>query len=344
MQKGFSSIFLVVGLLIIALIGGAIYLGKVGISKPITKAPTQTTQSPLIEKSELKTYTNNQASYSIKYPSFLTQSASSYDGVGGKVAVDSWSPADNSYSIWVYSYKEGTQPKLEFNAKTETDESILIADQKVRKIRSTEIVSEKGTLIHVGPLKNKDQNYMFVYSSGNLKADPKDIDIFDQMLATFQSLSTSGTTNLKTYTSSKYRFSFAYPSNLTVRQDSNDDFIGFLEGPNENQSQKLVVFVTENPKNLNIREFLEKNKPIPDDRINLNYQETTINGYDALILRYENPCLGICEKAKTGKYFTKYIKGNGVIVSLAVETQNQAGNTPDDEKWLDQVLSTFKFN
>lgn len=218
MQKGISSIFLIIGLLVIALIGGAIYLGKVGTLKTtITKAPPQTTQSPSIEKSELKTYTNNQAGYSIEYPNSLTHSPSSYDSTGGTVTVDSWSPANNTYSIWVYSYKEGVQSRLEFNAKTETDESILIAGQKVRKLIGSEIVSEKGILIHAGPLKNKEQNYMFIYSSGNLKAESKDIAIFDQMLSTFQLLnSISDTTNWKTYTNSKYGFELQHPANSTV--------------------------------------------------------------------------------------------------------------------------------
>lgn len=158
-----------------------------------------------------------------------------------------------------------------------------------------------------------------------------------------QSSSSADMSNWKTYTNTNYYFSFKYPNNLSVRNDSTSEFIGFLERKDENQSQKLVVTVNKNPNNLGIQELLEKNKPIPDDRINLRYQSTQITGYDGLLLRYENPCLGICENIETGKFFTKYIKGNSVIISFSVDTRNQAGNTLEDEKWLDQILSTFKF-
>lgn len=147
----------------------------------------------------------------------------------------------------------------------------------------------------------------------------------------------------KTYKSNTYGFSFKYPENLYIRNDSRDDFIGFLLNQNENQSQKLVVQVINNPSNLSIQNYLENNKPISDDRINLDYTETEINNYEGLILRYEVPCLGICKDVRVGKYLTKYLKGDKFIVGFSVQATNQAGNTLEDEQWLDQILSTFKF-
>jgi len=133
-----------------------------------------------------KTYLNNKAGYSIKYPDSLKQSTSTYDGSGGVVTIDNWSPVGNAYAISIYSYADSVNTRLEFNAKINSDENILVAGQNVRKLVGTEIISDKGALIHVGPVKNKGQEYMLIYTSGSQKADPKDVAIFNQMLSTFK--------------------------------------------------------------------------------------------------------------------------------------------------------------
>ena len=123
-----------------------------------------------------KTYTGK--GYTIRYPDSLKYSASTYDGIGGKVTVDSWMDSGNTYSIGVDSYKDGVNSKLEFNIEPQPEVTILVAGQSIKKL-----VSKDGTLIHVGPLKNKGQNYMITYSSGIKKADSS---IFDQILSTFR--------------------------------------------------------------------------------------------------------------------------------------------------------------
>lgn len=73
MQKGQILIFLLVGILVIGVAGGAFYLGRSTIQKPLPTPSTasQTPQpnpTPSEETANWKTYTNNQLHYSIKYP------------------------------------------------------------------------------------------------------------------------------------------------------------------------------------------------------------------------------------------------------------------------------------
>jgi len=76
--------------------------------------------------------------------------------------------------------------KLEFNAKTESDTTVQVAGQNVRRLAGKEFISDKGTLIHVGTIVNKPQNYMLIYSSGSQTANPNSISIFDKMVSTFK--------------------------------------------------------------------------------------------------------------------------------------------------------------
>lgn len=148
--------------------------------------------------------------------------------------------------------------------------------------------------------------------------------------------STLNTADWKTYSSTKYGFSFKYPLNLFIRQDSRDEFIGLLKSPNENNSQKVVVGVRSNPQNIEIQELAEKNKPIPDDTQNVRYERTQINGYEALITRYELPCLGLCPNEKIYKYFSIGIQGKGFIVTFSGDESG-----PEAEALVNQIVATF---
>lgn len=73
MQKGQVLIFLLVGILIIAGIGGAFYLGRQTTPKSstipaVTSQTPQPTPSPSDETANWKTYTNSKLGYAIKYP------------------------------------------------------------------------------------------------------------------------------------------------------------------------------------------------------------------------------------------------------------------------------------
>lgn len=198
-QKGFFPIILGVSILLIVVGGGAYYLGTQNSGKTTqpqnsnaqsatnpTSSPVVTQPSQVDKTSGWESYISVKHGYEIKYPNFLVHEAETYQGIGGEVTTDSWLPQTKNYSISVYSYQEGVNTKLEFIAKTEADESILVTGQQVRKLVGTGIISDKGTLIHVGPVKNKGVNYMFIFTSGNQKATVDDLTTFDQMLSTFK--------------------------------------------------------------------------------------------------------------------------------------------------------------
>lgn len=186
-QKG--SFLLILGVVVILVVLGAggylLIMNKNQSSDQYISQPTSSN-----ETANWKTYTSPQASYSFKYPDYLRESTSDYEGIGGMVKVEDWSKSDESLSFLihiysVYIYKEGINSKLEFNAKIDSEGDILVADQKVKKKVGVEIVSDKGTLIQVGPIKNKGYNYVVVYSSGSKEAAPSDLNTFNQMLSTF---------------------------------------------------------------------------------------------------------------------------------------------------------------
>lgn len=132
-----------------------------------------------------ETYTKGEYDYAIKYPDFLSHSMDIYKGTGGIVTVDKWLPPDQSYAISVFSYKDGTNPALEFKAVITNDETTQVAGFEVRKLVGTEIVAHTGSLIHIGPINHAGKNHMLTYTSGSRVADPKSLEIFYQMLATF---------------------------------------------------------------------------------------------------------------------------------------------------------------
>lgn len=81
-QKGFAGIFVLVLALVIAVAGGAYYLGRVSTKPQLTKTQqpaqiTQTIPSPTISPTpdptaNWKTYINNEYKYSVLYPDFVT--------------------------------------------------------------------------------------------------------------------------------------------------------------------------------------------------------------------------------------------------------------------------------
>lgn len=152
-------------------------------------------------------------------------------------------------------------------------------------------------------------------------------------------------TDWKTYTNTKYNFSFQYPPNVTPRKDSTPEFMGFLEEPDKNQSQKLIVSAGTNPQNLDLEEFIQRNKPIPDHSANASksFEKKTINENEVLIVRSEQPCAGSCKNTPFEKNFGIYVKGKHVVVLFGVDNRTSISDTKPDEEWINQILSTFKF-
>lgn len=176
-------LFGLLGVVLLALISGAYVLGRNQQAQiRSTISPTLSQQKVADSTAEWKTYINTKYQYTIGYPDFLKHTSEIANGV----TTEKWAPSDNSYAIFVISYPDGVNSYLQFYADIKKDESISIVGQKVRKLVGTEVVSEKGTLIHIGPIKRSGQNHMLVYSSTSDLADSRGISVFDQMILTFK--------------------------------------------------------------------------------------------------------------------------------------------------------------
>ncbi len=195
MQKGQTLIFVLAGILIlIIVVTGAYYLGKSSTSKSsptsaVTSQPTTVPTASLSatpdETANWKAYISSEYGYSIKYPTniqpALQQDARVYQGIGGSVNIDEWSLLGQpSYTVAVFSYKTGVNSKLEFNLEGAPESTVTIAGQQVKRLDSKD-----GTLTHVGPIKNKDLNYMIIYTGNKSRLG---LDIFKGMIATFKFL------------------------------------------------------------------------------------------------------------------------------------------------------------
>ncbi|OGE18580.1 hypothetical protein A3D83_03265 [Candidatus Daviesbacteria bacterium RIFCSPHIGHO2_02_FULL_41_10] len=102
MQKGSALIFLLVGIVVLAAIGGAFYLGRSTTPKPSpaqvvtsqTPQPTSTPQPFSVpdETINWKTYTNNLFNFSLKYPPDLLYSSAGNDsGNSGYITFERYS-------------------------------------------------------------------------------------------------------------------------------------------------------------------------------------------------------------------------------------------------------------
>ncbi|HXV99366.1 MAG TPA: hypothetical protein VEC93_13165, partial [Anaerolineae bacterium] len=137
------------------------------------------------EEFNWETYSSEDYGYSIKYPDFLIHSTDTYQRTGGPVTVDKWLPADQNYVISIFSYEDGVNPALEFNGTITDEETIQVAGFEVRKLVGTEAVAQTGALVHIGPVNYREKNQAFVYSSGSKMPPPRSLEIFYQMLETF---------------------------------------------------------------------------------------------------------------------------------------------------------------
>lgn len=147
----------------------------------------------------------------------------------------------------------------------------------------------------------------------------------------------------ETYRNEKYGFSFDYPSNLSLRTDSTPEFAGFLTDPTKNSTQMLVVTVSPNPQDLNLQDFYEQNRSVPYDWEDVSLENKRINSYEAIIRKLKKPCVGLCQDYKTERSFIVSIKGDRFVVSFTVDNRTDPSDTTKDEKWLDQILPTFRF-
>lgn len=144
--------------------------------------PTQIPSSPTPDPTaNWKTYNSAKFGYSINFPDTLKYSTRTYNGIGGVVTIDEWSTlGTGGYSIQILSYKEGINTQLEFNLPPKPEGEIIVANQIVKKIES-----QDGLLVHIGPLKKSQQEYIIIYTSTSQKAEATN---FYQILSTFKFL------------------------------------------------------------------------------------------------------------------------------------------------------------
>lgn len=180
-SKGFILPLLGI-LLVIVMVGGGVYFLRKNSVDSLSPSPLPSS-SPLttISTANWKLFSNPQKLFIFKYP-------------------DDWSLVEDNNKIDVYSPSanlvNGTNitdvisivsaSGLEFNAEKKEETTVPIAGQNVRRIEGTEIVSNKGTLIHVGPVSKNGQSFMLVYTSGSQSADPNALVIFNSLISTFQ--------------------------------------------------------------------------------------------------------------------------------------------------------------
>jgi hypothetical protein len=159
-------------------------------TQALTPQPDLLVQTPPANSLNWKTYTSAKYGYSIMYPdNFKYESRDEeeiYNMSQNKAIIhlDSWTTPESKVSIYIYP--DGASTGLQFYAKTQSEGLIEIASQKVTKKVGIEIDSEKGTLIHIEPVKNKGLNYMFIYGSGNQMATTESLAVFDKILSTFK--------------------------------------------------------------------------------------------------------------------------------------------------------------
>ncbi|MDO8618457.1 MAG: hypothetical protein Q7R49_00770 [Candidatus Daviesbacteria bacterium] len=177
-QKGHA---LLAVLIIVVIAGYLLYSGKVNLPQ---KQVSQI--SSVNETSNLKTETQNNYSFDMSYPTALNFHTSDYDGIGGPVTVNGWTEQNNKFQIVIFSSKQGVKNMLEFNAKTLSEESITVAGIKVNKKIGQEIVSNKGTLVHIGPLQYKGLEYWLTYSSIDKESDAIGMKLFNQVVSSFK--------------------------------------------------------------------------------------------------------------------------------------------------------------
>lgn len=155
------------------------------------------------------------------------------------------------------------------------------------------------------------------------------------------------TKNWKTYTNNRYKFSFKYPASLTVRTDSNDNFIGFLENPKENSTQALWISINENGNNLDLKDFDKKEREeiIPNGSPDYTTKEKAINGNQFLIV---HNCPN-CQSGIATESYAYRVKIDGVVVSFLADYMNHANgititkSLSEEKELLEKVASTFRF-
>ncbi len=118
-------------------------------------------------------------SYAAKYPTELQTKSNE---IKPQVLLDTWTPPDAGYSMFVVSYPKNTDPNIKFITTRDVVKQVTVAGQRTTRVKG---YSNTGTVIHIGPILVDNTNYLLIYDSGKNKATPESIQIFDTLVSTF---------------------------------------------------------------------------------------------------------------------------------------------------------------
>lgn len=193
-HKKNGTILIQVVIIVVAIIISAAlyYLVTQKKTTPTAETTTQETTEPQKTFSTLNQATGSaiptnwktvtQEGYIMRYPPDLVKKESmTYDNI----TQNEWTSADGIYRTFVGSYLTGKVTIPYTNAKKTSEEDVLVAGQKTKRISGIETKANTGTLIHVGPIISKGKEYMLVFNSGTHIAGNNNIKIFDMMVSTF---------------------------------------------------------------------------------------------------------------------------------------------------------------
>lgn len=180
-----TAIFVLIILLAI-LISAAIYyqLNKQTASEKKTNNEATVQEIPTNENvtatpEPLTWKTATLEAYTIQYRSDASYAQHNVDG---KI-IDIWS-ADN-FSAQIVSYPIDFKAKLQFTETKTSEKQIVVANQTTTKIIGTVPQANNMTLIFVGPLVKNNTEYLLVYNSNGKPATQDNLEVFDQMVASF---------------------------------------------------------------------------------------------------------------------------------------------------------------
>lgn len=356
--KKFPIIFILLGVIVLALVGGAYYLGvhqtRSSSVAQNSAQPTPTVSQPTPTSDPTtawSVYTSQKNHFEFKFPPTWNVEEKN----GTTLIVDSknnlismFYPDDVKSSIYTENYCNNSQRYLA--EKSTINISGLPATKCILKYAiEKSLIGEniKGKTSSVS-VTVKHQENIFILLLVDFENEP----IFDQILSTFKFTDQAvDTLNQNTYTNTQYGFTFQYPtswfkdsccSNSMV--DMNDHAVITLKdgkAPIEGGFE-VSVGVYDNNSNMSTDTFIEKviykdntdingKSLLDDDKEYITSRETNGNTYtffDGIATIVGN----------TGPAALFMHKNYAVFIITSTGTDG-----PLEKKYLDQILSTFKF-
>lgn len=342
-QKGITSIVtLACILLIVAIAGGAYYLGR----QTPPKLQPSPIPSPINKTLNWKTYTNKTLGIEFKYPISVDDS---YKG-GGEISpfmtvalpIKTEDIADRQIIIFYETGNPSPEKLADTHINQEQNNYTSITKQAVKidglsGIKLTYYYKriDRGAI----SVFISNSSLMFIMSIGYL---PKNKDLtlafLDQFLTNFKFFKDDQTTNMKTYTDAKYGFSFKYPLDLVIKADdyitSSSISVGNL---------RLLIMTKDYAKNyvgISRAEYEDalKNAPLNQTYQNSNTKRKFINSDKKIIDGKEFTILKV-QAISDVKIPSEAEKYDTEIVGIVED--NLYRFTPPDTDLTNSILTTF---